>query len=849
MRRPFKAIVDPWRAILLTGCAVIFAVLAAERGPDGIAHQSMLTALRALDLHHASLQRDVLQARAGLLRNYDPIVDSVVGLHETLDRLQALAVDAGIRDAEFQSHIDGLVSALERDEGHVEEFKTRNALLQNSLGIFGQALRALHDSPLRETRRAIIDTSDLGNLMMQFSTEPHPSIALRLQNQFGILASLQNAPPDIRSLVTHGSMVLATLPALDEGVRAIQRSDFSSRTRGLQQDYLDHFAELTERASWSRIVLGAISLALCASVSLLVLRLRQHAGRLSGRLEFEAVLGRAKDTLAAAGVDEHPASVSAAVNLIAGFFRANDWTLALIELKSGDERERYSTSAEPFASIDSLILKLVTHFSSEDTDDPRNRFFFEETRRRAATDRLRNEIACALTSAEGGNETALLLVLRQSDEAPAFDEEMCALMRNAVEILAQSLAMQRGRRERHMLETRLEHAQRLEAIGTLAGGIAHEFNNILGAIMGYGEMAMQSLTNPSPIRYYVGEIVSAGERAKHVVDQVLTFSRKRDRVARPFDAVEAVADILPLLRASLKDFELTGVLPEQPLAVMGNPISLQQIAMNLCRNACEASGISGSVRIGLRRNGISHRRELSHGRVEPGNYIVLSVSDTGSGIPETLLPHIFEPFFTTKAGRGGTGLGLAAVYGCAAELEGRIHVESRPGRGTLFEIYIPSCDDEPVPLAEFFHENTVSSGSGQTVLVLEKDRSLLLALEEKLAALGYEPIGFGALDGVLRWLESGQTPDLMALDVSSLDRAATPSAMESLFGKVPYLLIVDEDGRGSGADMRLKLLGALTKPLHSKALADAIRKQLQTPLTTSAGKSISGAYTPNGTGQ
>ena len=810
---------------------MVVAVLAVERGPDGVTHQAILTALRDLDVNHASLQRDILRARSGLLRNYDPIVDAVVGLHDNADQLQSLSLLSGMDPSVFQSRLASLLKSIETDERNVEEFKTRNALLQNSLGIFSEMLNSLYNSPYQETQRAIGSSNDLGNLMMQFSARPTDELALLIRHHFTSLStSSAQSVAEMRSLVTHGSIVLTTLPVVDESVLAIQTSDVPLQTRNLQQEYLRAFGKLTEQASWSRVFLGTVSIILCFGVALLIYRLRQHANRLTRQLEFEGVLSNAKNRLDIIHADDFTAAIIDATDSISIFFGSTEWTLAVMDWKKGTVKNRYSGERGTTPGFDSLSQSFLQHLRNpaDPTAGPRERFFIQQLSQGLGSDGDRHEVAGgAIINPSAEDETALILVLRRDAHTPVFGEEERVLFLSATEMLAQSLAIADNRREKQALEARLQHAQRLEAVGTLAGGIAHEFNNILGAILGYGEMALQRLHRPSAIRHYVEEIVSAGDRAKQVVDQILTFSRKREPISKPFDAVEAVGDILPLLRVSMsEDYDIACELPDTELVVQGNPIALQQITMNLCRNAREATGPGGRVEVRVHASKVASRKSLSHGEVEPGGYVVLSVSDNGIGIPKVILPHIFEPFFTTKTDSGGTGLGLAAVYGNVNDLQGQIDVRSDASVGTCFDLYFPVESSPAVPLAQFFTESELILGQGQTVIILEKDRALLLTYEEKLAALGYEAIGFNNVESIVEWITSSGPPDLLLLDLASLGDGITTSQLDKMFVHTPYILITDQDRTGLMSSARLKMSGALTKPLNSKSLASALYRNI-----------------------
>ena len=347
---------------------------------------------------------------------------------------------------------------------------------------------------------------------------------------------------------------------------------------------------------------------------------------------------------------------------------------------------------------------------------------------------------------------------------------------------------------------------------------------MLGAILGYGEMALQMLRKPSPTRQYVQEILTSAERAKHIVDQILTFSRKRERARKPFDVVEAISDILPLLQVTLgNQIALTARLPEKPAVIEGNPIEIHQIAMNLCKNAMEASVRGQEVEMEVSQVQVRRRRTLSHGEILSGSYVCLAVQDHGDGIPKSLLPHIFEPFFTTKAQSGGTGLGLSAVHGSVSGMDGSINVQSIAGSGTRFELFFPASLRPPVPVKSFFNEGSVPTGSGQTVAIVEKDKALLDMYEEKIAALGYEPVGYGSLDALLRILEPEEIqPDLVVVDSSCIDPSMSIMQLEAVLSGLRYLVLADRNRAANLDDCPLLSACALNKPFSSQSLAQAI---------------------------
>jgi signal transduction histidine kinase len=811
--------------LLLILGAVLFAVLAVGRGPSREMHEAILTSLRAIDINHASLQRDVLQASSGLVRNYDPLVDSVVNLHGAVTRLRDLFSRSNVGcDSALEKLLAKVSESIDGDEALVEELKTRNALLQNSLAIFNQVLSELHEDPHPEVQRALTASNDLGNLMMRFAAQPADDLAQRIRLQLDALLEPDAAPvPDFRTLVIHGRLILITLPLVDETVSLVQGSETSVRAQVLQQKYLDAFGKTSLRSGWSRVFLGTISVILCGYIALLIYRLRAQTQRLTQRLDFEATMSLVK-----ARFDGEPADFSGAVEaslaLLAQLFEAERYRFAILNIETGDTEQQFGSPEDgPFEiMIRDFSAYLLSRARRREASD--QRFYYRNLQRQGEQAFTGNATSAgAAIATEISDHAAALLIFehREARMKPSSDEIL--LLRGAIEILTQCVETYRSRREREQLEARLEHSQRLEAVGTLAGGIAHEFNNVLGAVLGYGEMALHVLRRPSQARHYVEQIVSSGGRAKHIIDQILTFSRKRERVSRPLDIAEAVADIIPLLRMSLPHgFELTADLSEKPLPILGNPIEIQQIVMNLCKNAAQASAETRSVGIVIRAVETRMKTALSHGELAPGCYVLLSICDRGSGIAENVLPHIFEPFFTTKSNLGGTGLGLAAVHGNVTGMNGQIHVESQLNIGTRFDLYFPISLEPPIPLNQFFAEQSVPLGNGQTVVIVEQELTLRQMYEEKIAALGYEPIGFASLEALLKWLDAeANTADLIIMDVVSA-AASGHLKIDGSIGTAPILLIADYAGDTSIDEQSLRTMGALRKPVSSISLASAM---------------------------
>ena len=291
------------------------------------------------------------------------------------------------------------------------------------------------------------------------------------------------------------------------------------------------------------------------------------------------------------------------------------------------------------------------------------------------------------------------------------------------------------------LEGQLLQAKKLEAIGTLAGGIAHDFNNILAAILGYGEMAQKGAAEGSALRRHVDAVVSAGLRAKSLVERILAFSRSGIAERKPVHVESVVAEALDLAAASLpKQVRLVRALVAGDAAVMAEATQIHQVVMNLCANGAQAMKSGGTLAVSL--DVVDKTGSMAATSALPaGRYVRLVVRDTGTGIPARILERIFDPFFTTKDVGVGTGLGLSLVHGIVTELGGGVEVDGRPGEGAIFTVYLPlaSAVAAPAPADE-----AVPEGSGETVLIVDDEEMLVRLGEEMVAGLGYEPVGFAS---------------------------------------------------------------------------------------------------------
>lgn len=301
---------------------------------------------------------------------------------------------------------------------------------------------------------------------------------------------------------------------------------------------------------------------------------------------------------------------------------------------------------------------------------------------------------CCVPIIRSGRTLGVLnLFLKPGHLRESWEEEFLRAVANA---LAGIIVRENAEKAKEKIEAQLYQAQKMEALGTLASGIAHDFNNILAAIMGNTELALFSEECPDPVRESLTEVHKASQRAVDLVKQILTFSRKDKGGTLPLRVGDMVQEVVLLLKSSLPPaITIVHSIGAEDARVESNPTHIHQILMNLCTNAAHAMGETGGLLEVIQRQVlITPLSKDVPETLASGAYIRLSVSDTGHGIKADALERIFDPYFTTKKQEEGTGLGLSVVHGIVEHLKGAVAVESKPGTGTTFHVYLPALDPE-----------------------------------------------------------------------------------------------------------------------------------------------------------
>jgi signal transduction histidine kinase len=494
------------------------------------------------------------------------------------------------------------------------------------------------------------------------------------------------------------------------------------------------------------------------------------------------------------------------------------WNPATDELYWSAESYRIH-ELDPATPLEFARLDQRTH--------PDDRARREQILDRARHDRKDFDLEYRLLMPDGSIKHLQMVARALVDESGHF--EYVGTMMDITQRKRAEEAQRAQEREREEMQLQRQQAAKMEALGRLAGGIAHDFNNLLGSILGYGELVQDALSEGSPARRHIDQVMQAGARGKGLVDRILAFSRSGMGERVPLQVQSVVEETLELLAASLSaQVQLERRLDAADTAVVGDATQLHQVTMNLCTNAVQAMEQGGVLAVVLERVAVSERRLLSHGTLSSGSYVRLSVSDTGCGIPPAVLERMFDPFFTTKRVGDGTGLGLALVNGIVADLGGAIDVATQINVGTTFTIWLPSAGEMPVKTAA--PAAKIPRGSGETVMIIDDERALVALAEETLAQLGYEPVGFDSSVAAMQAFRAEpERFDLVLSDETMPDLTGTELAREIRKLRPDISIILMSGYGGTQLSERAQAAGVidvLRKPLVRRDIAEPVARAL-----------------------
>ncbi|MBF0237949.1 MAG: PAS domain S-box protein [SAR324 cluster bacterium] len=376
------------------------------------------------------------------------------------------------------------------------------------------------------------------------------------------------------------------------------------------------------------------------------------------------------------------------------------------------------------------------------------------------------------------------------------------------------------------LESHIRQSQKMEAIGTLAGGIAHDFNNMLFAMMGYTEMASQKLPRNSRPRQQLEEVLQVGQRAKELIQQILTFSRRNEQEFRTFQIQPLVKEVIKMIKATLPStIQVHEIIPEELPVITGDSTQIHQVLINLFTNAAYAMKEKGGLLEIELSTALLDKDQSQWLSLTPGNYILISIKDAGVGIPPEILHRIFDPFFTTKPVDEGTGMGLAVVHGIVENHHGTISVESTPGKGSVFNVYLPASLNEH-PVVEKKIKQRIK-GKGRIIMV-DDEPILAEMVKEMLMTAGFSVEAYTNSQITLdAFTKNPHNYDILITDqtMPEMSGVALAEAVAGIRPEFPVILISGQIDRALTINAT-NIVAVLGKPISSQELINEIKKAI-----------------------
>ncbi|USI74908.1 DAHL domain-containing protein [Sphingomonas morindae] len=720
---------------LLIACAALWIILwPGARQRDWLAGGAR--ALGAFTMADRALQRDVLMARAGLIRNYDPLTQESADMRAALAELdRATAPDPAATAAARR-----LGAGAARRLALVERFKSDNALLQNSLARLAHVSASPHVSEAASLLAAKI-------LRLTLDTTPNAVDAARAALADYERAAHQGDSGEARQLYAHSRLLVRLLPEVDRIVAAILDAPVDREIAATRAALASATTRMDERARHRRLVLAIASGLTAAILVLLAISLHLHVQSLRRRGDFEhlhaTILGLMMDVRA----PDLPDRIRRALARVAAHVGADRAYLLLDDGRAPAFLwSRRGGLTAPYARA---MVEAASNIAAWRDDHialaPRQALAAEP---KAAVSQHGAVPASLVLLRAPESEGAVVLGIERVRGALRLRPETLAGLSTALVAILQAIHRDRLEAERLAFERKAARGRRMETIGAFASGIAHNVNNIIGAIAGFAETAELHVGARSPAAASLAEIRTAVGRARMLVDQVLRFGRRAEHPHERVALGPFIEETARLLGASLPAgvrLRLGPVLP--PITLLADAAQVQQVLLNLCHNAAVAMPEGGTIGCEIEHVRTRDPRQLSHAVIRAGDYVVIAVTDQGHGIAPAILPRLFDPFYTTR--QGGTGLGLSTAWDIVQQHGGSIDVRSTVGRGSRFSVWLPIADaEQPGP------EATPQRGEGQAILLVNPDAEALQRDEELVAALGYEPWGATSLAAAAPLIEA-----------------------------------------------------------------------------------------------
>lgn len=392
--------------------------------------------------------------------------------------------------------------------------------------------------------------------------------------------------------------------------------------------------------------------------------------------------------------------------------------------------------------------------------------------------------------------------------------------------------MKRLEEARRGAELKFLQAQKMELVGRLASGVAHDFNNVLTAIMGLTQMTMETMPPDDPRRTDLEDILRFSGRAGDLTSQLLAFGRKQFAQPRPLDLGEQVKSSAKMLRRAAGETVELEIRPAGGLwRVLADPCQVDQVLLNLAVNARDSMPQGGKFRVSAANAELKETLPAAGADIPPGEYVTLTAEDTGNGMDQETMARIFEPFFTTKEPGKGTGLGLSVVHGIVEQAGGYVTVESRPGEGTIFRLYLPKYSGmEPAPVLP--PPQGPAAGGKETVLLVDDQPEILQVMRRVLEGHGYTVVCAASYEEALPLAAARSRIELLVTDAVLSGRNGLDLA-DRLVAPLPGLKVLFLSGHAADSAVQERVLAKnrpfLAKPFTPEALLSKVRQTLDSP--------------------
>jgi signal transduction histidine kinase len=657
-------------AILLFLLSLGLAVIMVERLSQTRRWLSRANyAMNGYTLAERSIELDLLNERSGRFRNYDQI-------NAHLNAARSNLAILGQSDSRNLTHdtVAELVAITDQQEKLIERFNADNALLRNSLAY------------MRAGGAPAPQFQDLSNRILKLTLDTSPTTVAKAKHDLRQMP-LQPAGAPAARFLFHARVLVEVLPEIDDLLAFFRKLRMEDRLSGLQDAVRQESKLEIEHVLRMEAALAGSILLWLASMAALILLMRGRYRDLRIQAANERLSAAIAVPLIDTGRDTFVTRVEEAAVRLAAHVGAR--RLQLLIPATGDAAH-YSKSQD---EGDSQWLSRMVDAADADGAWANNRIAVSLSDERAHLTSAMREVGIGhLVLLRTVEPLEVVLGFEPDNFAVAERRDYLAGLSSAIVAVAHGARREIDEQHRERLEQSLAHKTRVEKIGAIASGVAHNFNNIIGAIGGFAEMGQDCTRKGTKSRRNFDEIELVVERGRHLIDDILSFAKQRRAGKATRDLCALLSPCIKMLSAASRretSFELSA--PPEPIFVRCSENDLQQALVNICNNAAEA-GTRQPVRVRIYRAELTQKAQLSHGRLPPGYYAVVSISDSGPGISPQLRDRLFEPFVTTKA--NGTGLGLSTAWDIVQSHGGTIHVENKAdGGGAVFSVWLPEVTD------------------------------------------------------------------------------------------------------------------------------------------------------------